>query len=120
MTGAWRVLYEGERAELRGGRRRGSSSAARLRDGDLTCDPGAEHGDDEQDTGDDDLRLCGDVEQAHDVLQRAEQEDSRDRAAERALAAVEVDTAEQDGRDDGQFESGGVVVAGAGVVQCPE
>lgn len=82
--------------------------------------PGAEHGEDEQDAGDDDLRLGGDVLQAHDVLQGAEQEHAGDRAAERSLAAVEVDTAEQYGGDDREFEAGGVVVAGAGVVQGPE
>src|SRR5690606_19868617 len=43
--------------------RRGSRDgpAPRLRDGDLPPDTRAEHGDDEQHTGDDDLRLCGDV-----------------------------------------------------------
>ncbi len=58
--------------------------------------------------------------QAHHVLQRAEQEHPGDGAAEGALAAVEVDAAEQHGGDDGQFEAGRVVVAGAGVVQGPE
>ncbi|WP_240496423.1 ABC transporter permease, partial [Streptomyces torulosus] len=72
---------------------RAGRGAAGPRDGDLACDPGAEHGEDEQDTGDDDLRLGGDVLQAHHVLEGAEEEHSGDRAAEGALAAVEVDAA---------------------------
>src|SRR5689334_13696883 len=104
MTYAW----QGSFAERGSGGRGGS--APRPGDGDLSRDPGAEDGDDEEDAGDDDLRLRGDVEQAHHVLQRAQQEHSGDRAAECALAAVEVDATEQHGRDDGQFEAGGVVV----------
>ncbi len=98
------------RAPWRGGCRPASGPPARE---DLPCDRGRarEH---EQDAGDDDLRLGGDVLEAHHVLQRAEQEHARDRPAERALAAVEVDAAQEHGGDDGQFEAGGVVVAGAG------
>lgn len=88
--------------------------------GDLPGDTRAQDGQHEQHAGDDDLGLGGDVPQAHHVLQGSQQEHAGDRAAEGAPAAVEVDAAQQHGRDDGQFEAGGVVVAGAGVVQRPE
>ena len=59
------------------------------------------------------------VGEAHAVAERSEQEEGEDDAEDRAPAAIDVDSAEDDGGDDKKDQALGIVAAGGAVLSDP-
>src|ERR1700722_11885709 len=88
--------------------------------GDAAEKNGSQNANDQEGAEHDRLCGAGDVGEAHAIAHRAKQEEREDDAQNGASAAVDVDAAENDGRDHEQDRAVGVIAARGSVLADPD
>ena len=88
--------------------------------GDAAEKNGSQDADDQEGAEHDRLRWPGDVGEAHAIAHRAEQEERKHHAEDGPATAVDVEAAENDGRDHEQDRAVGVIAARRSVLADPD